>query len=77
MCSASALRARADARAPAQLGVLAGVLTYNALGAAVLVFAGAVLGMAGMVLWPAVVYHVALAAWSLAGLRGVRAAARR
>jgi len=69
--------ARADARAPAQLGVLAGVLTYNALGAAVLVFAGTVLSMAGVALWPAVAYHVALAAWSLAGLRGVRAAARR
>ena len=69
--------ARADARAPAQLGVLAGVLTYNAPGAAVLVFAGTVLSMAGVALWPAVAYHVALAAWSLAGLRGVRAAARR
>jgi hypothetical protein len=68
--------ARGDARTPAQLGVLAGVLAYNALGAAVLVFAGAVLGMAGLVLWPAVVYHVSLAAWSLAGARGVRAAAR-
>ena len=45
--------ARADARAPAQLGVLAGVLTYNALGAAVLVFAGTVLSMAGVALWPA------------------------
>jgi hypothetical protein len=67
--------ARGDARTPAQLGVLAGVLTYNVLCAAVLVFAGAVLSMAGIVLWPAVVYHVALAAWSLAGSRGVRAAA--
>ena len=46
--------ARADTRAPAQLGVLAGVLTYNALGAAVLVFAGTVLSMAGVALWPAV-----------------------
>jgi hypothetical protein len=68
--------ARGDARTPAQLGVLAGVLAYNALGAAVLVFAGVVLGMAGPMLWPAVVYHVALATWSLAGSRGVRAAAR-
>jgi hypothetical protein len=68
--------ARDDARTPAQIGVLAGVLAYNALAAAVLVFAGAVLSMTGPVLWPAVVYHVALAAWSLAGALGVRAAAR-
>jgi hypothetical protein len=32
--------------------VLAGVLTYNAVGAAILVFAGAVLGMVGVLLWP-------------------------
>ena len=66
--------ARGDARTPAQLGLLAGVLAYNALGAVVLVFAGAVLGMAGLVLWPAVVYHAALAAWCVACLPPMRAA---
>ena len=55
-----------DTRATAQRGVLAGVLIYNVVGAGVLVFAGAVLGMVGIVLWPAVVYHAALAVWSIA-----------
>jgi hypothetical protein len=59
-----------DARPRAQLGVLAGVLTYNVVGAAALVIAGAVSKMAGVLLWPAVVCHVALAAWSAACVRG-------
>ena len=68
--------ARGDARTPAQVGVLAGGLASNALGAAVLVFAGVVLSMAGLVLWPAVVYHAALAAWCVACLPRGRAAER-
>jgi hypothetical protein len=60
--------ARRDARTPAQLGVLAGVLTYNVLAALLLTFAGLGLKMAGIVLWPAVVYHAALAAWCVACL---------
>jgi len=44
-------------------GVVAGLLTYNVLAAAVLVLAGAGLGMVGIALWPAVVYHLALAVW--------------
>jgi hypothetical protein len=59
-----------DARTTAQLGMLAGLLTYNVVGAVVLVVAGAVSKMAGVLLWPAVVYHVALAAWSAACVRG-------
>jgi hypothetical protein len=53
--------ARRDIRTPAQFGVLAGLLTYNMLAALVLAFAGAGLKMAGIFLWPAVVYHAVLA----------------
>jgi hypothetical protein len=60
--------ARRDTHSPGQLGVLAGVLTYNVLAALLLAFAGAGLKMAGVLLWPAVVYHSALAAWSVACL---------
>jgi hypothetical protein len=68
--------ARRDTRAPAQLGVLAGVLTYNVLAALLLAFAGAGLKMAGIVLWPAVVYHAVLAAWCVACLPRRQAAGR-
>ena len=68
--------ARRDTGSPAQLGVLAGLLTYNVVVTLVLVFAGAVLRMIGIVLWPAVVYHAALAAWCLACLQRRQAAER-
>jgi hypothetical protein len=68
--------ARRDTRTPAQLGVLAGLLTYNVLAALLLAFAGAGLKMAGVLLWPAVVYHAALAAWCVACLRATQAAQR-
>ena len=58
--------ARRDTRTPGELGVLAGVLTYNVLSALLLAFAGAGLKMAGVLLWPAVVYHAVLAAWCVA-----------
>jgi hypothetical protein len=67
---------RHDARTPAQLGVLAGLLTYNVLAALLLAFAGAGLKMAGVLLWPAVVYHAALATWCAACLPRSRAAER-
>jgi hypothetical protein len=68
--------ARHDARTPAQLGVLAGLLTYNVLAALLLAFAGAGLKMAGVLLWPAVVYHAALATWCVACLPRSRVAER-
>ena len=58
--------ARRDTRTPGELGVLAGVLTYNALAALLLAFAGAGLKMTGVLLWPAVVYHAVLATWCVA-----------
>jgi hypothetical protein len=68
--------ARHGARTPAQPGVLAGLLTYNVLAALLLAFAGAGLKMAGVMLWPAVVYHAALAAWCVACWPRGRAAER-
>jgi hypothetical protein len=44
-------------------GLLAGVLIYDVAAAVLLAYAGLVLRMVGLVLWPAVVLHAALAAW--------------
>jgi hypothetical protein len=55
--------ARRDMRSPAQLGVLAAVLIYGVVVAAVLVFAAVAVRMVGIVLWPAIVFHVAMAVW--------------
>jgi hypothetical protein len=60
--------ARNDHGRPAQLGLLAGVLTYDVAAAVLLAYAGFVLSMAGLALWPAVVLHAALAFWCLACL---------
>jgi len=62
--SAASWLARDDGGSRARLGVITGLLLYNVVGAALLVFAGAVLRMVGLLLWPAVLYHVALTAWS-------------
>lgn len=58
--------ARNDQHSPAQLGVLAGVLIYDIAAAGLLAYAGAILNMAGLALWPAVVIHAALALWCAA-----------
>ena len=68
--------ARHDSRTPAQLGLLAGVLIYNVAAVVLLGFAGAVLRMVGIALWPAVVYHVALTAWCAVCLPRRQAAER-
>jgi hypothetical protein len=60
--------ARNDDGRPAQLGLLAGVLIYYVAAAAILAYAGLVLGMVGLALWPAVVLHAALAFWCIACL---------
>ena len=62
-----------DAGSPAQPGVLAAVLVYNVVVAGVLIFAAAALSMAGILLWPAIAYHVAAAAWSAICSRGAGA----
>jgi hypothetical protein len=64
-------RARQDRGTPAQLGLLAGILLYNVAAAVLLGFAGTVLEMAGVALWPAVVLHAALAVWCSVVMRGI------
>ena len=57
--------ARNDALAPAQRGLLTGILVYNTAASMLLVFAGAVLKMIGVLLWPAVALHAVLAVWCI------------
>jgi hypothetical protein len=45
-------------------GLIAAMLLYNCAAAAVLAHAGAVVGFVGVLLWPAVALHSALAVWS-------------
>src|SRR5262245_11824974 len=54
---------RSDNRSPAQLGLITGVLIYDAAAAGLLAYAGLSLRLVGMALWPAVVLHLALAVW--------------
>jgi hypothetical protein len=61
--------AKADTLTPAQFGLLTGILIYDATAAILLVFAGTVLKMIGVMLWPAVALHAVLAAWCLSCLR--------
>jgi hypothetical protein len=52
----------------AQRGLLGGVLIYDLGAAAALAYSGAVVGLVGIALWPAVVLHAALGAWCAACL---------
>lgn len=56
---------RNDNASPAQSGVLFGVLIYDVAAAVLLGYAGAVLTMAGILLWPALVLHMAFTVWCL------------
>jgi hypothetical protein len=61
--------ARNDTGSPAQHGLLIGVAVYDVGAASLLAYAGMVLRMAGMALWPAVVLHTALAVWCIVCFR--------
>ena len=61
--------ARNDGPNRAVPGLVAAMLLYNCAAAAVLAHAGAVVGFAGILMWPAVALHVALAVWCIACLR--------
>ena len=63
--------ARSDTLTPAQSGLLTGILIYNAAASMLLAFAGAVLKMIGVLLWPAVALHAILTVWCFSCLRAV------
>jgi len=64
--------ARVNERTPAQFGLLTGILVYNVAATLLLAYAGAVLKMVGVLLWPAVALHAVLAIWCFRCLRPER-----
>jgi hypothetical protein len=68
--------ARGDGGSPALRAVLAGILVYDVAVAAVLVYAGIGLGLTGILLWPVVLAHAALAIWCVLCLRLAQQAVR-
>ena len=60
--------ARGDAKGGAARGLVAAMLLYDVLAAAILAFAAVGFGLHGVALWPAVVLHAAMAAWCVAVL---------
>jgi hypothetical protein len=66
--------ARADTSA--QLGLLNGILVYNMAASILLAYAGLVLNMTGVLLWPAVAIHAILAVWCFISLRPERLVSR-
>jgi hypothetical protein len=65
---------RSDTQGPAQLGLLTGVLIYDAAAAVIVAYAGVFLGLVGIALWPAVLVHAALAGWCVVCLGASRTA---
>jgi hypothetical protein len=61
--------ARSDPLTQAQLGLLTGILVYNVAASMLITFAGVVLKMSGVLLWPAVALHAALGVWCFSCLR--------
>ena len=61
--------ARDDTQSRATRGLVVAMLMYNLVATAVLAFAGIGLGLHGVVLWPAVVLHAAMAVCCVACLR--------
>ena len=66
--------ARTDTLTRAHLGLLTGILVYNATASMLLAFAVVVLQMTSVLLWPAVALHAVLAFWCLSCLRSNGAA---
>ena len=61
--------ARGGTHSRSQRDLLVGLLVYNAAVLIPLFYAGGIRGVYGVLLWPAVLYHAALAAWCIACLR--------
>jgi hypothetical protein len=57
--------ARRDAHSLASRGLVVAMAFYNITVAAVLAFAGFGQGLRGMLLWPAVAFHMAMGAWCI------------
>jgi hypothetical protein len=68
--------ARNDPGSPGLVGLLGGVLIYDAVVAALLGYGGLVLHMAGLALWPAVGLHAALAVWCAMAIKSRGPSAR-
>lgn len=64
--------ARGDAGGAALLAVLSGIVLYDIAVAVVLAYAGLTSGFTGILLWPAVVAHLALGVWCALCLSGVK-----
>jgi hypothetical protein len=60
--------ARRDADSFASRRLVAAMLFYNIAVAAVLVFASLSDGLHGVLLWPAVIFHLAMGVWCIADL---------
>jgi hypothetical protein len=61
--------AKDDTLTTAQRGLMTGLLIYNVAASALLAYAGAVLELVGVLLWPTVALHAVLAVWSASCLR--------
>ena len=61
--------ARDDTQSHTARGLIVAMLMYNIPATAVLAFAGIALGLHGVLLWPAVVLHAAMAVWCVGCLR--------
>ena len=62
-------RARGDAQSRAATGLVAAMLFYDVVVAALLAFAALGNGLYGVALWPAVVLHTLMSVWCVACLR--------
>jgi Kef-type K+ transport system membrane component KefB len=62
-------RARRDAQSPASRDLIVAMLFYNFAVAAVLALADFVDEQHGVLLWPAVLFHLTMGAWCIASLQ--------
>jgi len=65
--------ARNDGQSRAARGLVAAMLLYNIAAVALLAYARLSSGLRGVGLWPAVVFHVALAVWCITCISGQQA----